>query len=46
MMEEKPCPEAKYSKVKKTEEENNFFPAGKNPWVLVTKLSKCELLLR
>lgn len=29
MMEEKPCPEAKYSKVKKTEEENNFFQLEK-----------------
>lgn len=37
-MKEKPCPEEKCSKVKKTEEENNSFQLErKNPWVPVTK---------
>jgi len=45
-MKEKPCPKGKCSKVKKTEEENNFFQLEKIHGCLSLKLSKCELLPR
>lgn len=46
MMKEKPCPEEKCSKVKKTEEENNSFQLEKIHGFLSLKLSKPALLLR